>query len=63
MINWKEIESDKVIHGLVNSEVVFKMTRKNDPPYVWEMSGLLNDRSQYRNDLKERAEMFLKTNQ
>lgn len=63
VIDWQEIEKDKVIHGLVNGEVVSRIKREDEPPYIWEMTGIVGARSQYRNDLKERAEIQFKTNQ
>jgi len=60
MIDWQEITHNELIHGLVDGEVVIRMKREEEPPFIWEMSGLLSDRSHYRNDLKSRAEARLK---
>jgi len=59
MIDWQEIQPDYLIHGLVDGEVVIRMKREESPPFIWEMTGILHDKSQYRNDLKERAELHL----
>jgi len=60
MIEWKEIQPDQLIHGIVNGKVIIRIEREGPPKFLWEMSGLLSDCSQYRNDLKERAEVYLK---
>ena len=60
-IDWKEIQPDYLIHGLVDGEVVIRMKREPYPSFLWEMTGLVEGHSQYRNDLKERAEIQLKT--
>jgi len=60
MIDWQDIKTDEEIHGLVDGEVKFVMLREKNPPFFWQMSGMIVDRSQYRNDLKERAEIHIK---
>ena len=59
-IDWQEKTHNELIHGLVDGEVVIRMKREIDPPFIWNMTGLVEGRSQYRNDLKERAEIHLK---
>jgi len=63
MIEWQEIKKDELIHGIVNGEVVFRIKREEEPPFIWDMTGLLNDRSQYRNDLKSKAEVHIRNNE
>lgn len=60
MIEWKEIQPDYLIHGLLDGVVVIRMKREGVPSFLWEMTGLVEGRSHYRNDLKEMAEVKLK---
>jgi len=59
-IDWKEIQPDYLIHGLVDGEVVIRMKREDKPPFLWDMRGMFEGKSQYRNDLKEMAEVKFK---
>ena len=59
MIDWQD-KSNDIIHGLVDGEVVIRMKRETTPPFLWEMTGMFAGKSQYRNDLKEMAEVKFK---
>jgi len=58
MINWIDISKNE-IHGSLYREVSFILKREENHPYFWNMVGLCDGRSQYRNDLKSEAEHFV----
>lgn len=55
-IDWEDKGKD-IIHGLLDGVVIIRMKRENTPPFLWEMSGMFSGKSQYRNDLKEMADV------
>jgi len=58
MIAWTDISTNE-IHGSLYGVVSFILKREEEQPYFWNMVGLCDGRSQYRNDLKAKAEHFV----
>ena len=59
-MNWIDISKNE-IHGTFagHNEPVFVLKRESESPYFWVMTGLYEDRSQYRNDLKSQADYYV----